>query len=86
MADLTWTTRNTRLVGLRMTLEGIDPARPQSVLRDLAREADWQANRQVRKGKIGRVLPTGQIAQAGLAISAGSMGNRFRMPPGTGMA
>ncbi|MEM7213035.1 MAG: tyrosine-type recombinase/integrase [Pseudomonadota bacterium] len=78
MTDLTWTTRSTRLVGLRMTLEGFDPARPRSVLRDLAREADWRANRQVRKGKIGRVLPTGQIAQAGLDHLARVDGQSFQ--------
>lgn len=66
MADLCWTTRNTRLVGLRMVLEGIMPDTPQDLLRALCREAEWHANRQVRKGKIGRVLPTGQIVQAGL--------------------
>lgn len=78
MSDLAWTTRYTRLVGLRLVLEGMQPDAPQELLRDLVREAEWQANRQPRAGKTGRILPTGQFVHAGLNYLATVEGTGFQ--------
>ena len=78
MADLKWTTRHTRLVGLRLVLEGMRPERPQGLLHELGREADWYAQRQVRDGKVGRVLPTDQIVAAGLGQLSVVDGTEFQ--------
>ena len=78
MTDLAWTTRHTRLVNLHLVLTRMQPDTPQDLLRDLVREAEWQANRQPREGKTGRILPTGQFVRAGLDYLATVEGTGFQ--------
>lgn len=67
MDDLTDTTRHSRLVGLHRVVTAIAPETSQPFLRGLCRHAEWKANRQIRRRKIGRVLPTMNLVAAGLA-------------------
>lgn len=78
MADLADTTRHARLVGLRRVVTSIAPETPQPLLRDLCRHAEWKANRQVRRRKIGRVIPTADLVKAGLAHLDAVEGESFR--------
>lgn len=78
MSDLAWTTRHNRLVGLLLVLEGMQPDQSPDLLRDLVREVEWHVNRQTRQGKTGRILPTGQIVDAGLAHLGSVDGTGFR--------
>lgn len=66
MEDLTDTTRHSRLVGLHRVVTAMAPETSQPLLRRLCRHAEWKANRQIRRRKIGRVLPTGDLLAAGL--------------------
>lgn len=78
MADLADTTRHTRLVGLMRVITCIAPDAARPLLRNLCRHAEWKARRQIRRRKIGRVLPTGDLLQAGLRHLDAVEGVSFR--------
>jgi site-specific recombinase XerD len=77
MDDLTDTTRHSRLVGLHRVVTAMAPETSQPFLRGLCRHADWKANRQIRRRKIGRVLPTMNLVAAGLTHLGDVEGESF---------